>query len=72
MDVKAYAASVGRAQRTVANEVWAAEVAAVADVGNESFSQLVEIHAAPKWLWAALVNAMVEDGLDAPQGGRQR
>jgi hypothetical protein len=35
MDVKAYAASVGRAARTVANEVWAAEVANVADVGND-------------------------------------
>jgi hypothetical protein len=63
MDVKAYADSVGRAKeyRTVVNETYAAKVAnAVADVCNDKFYQLVEIHAAPEWLWSALVAAMVE------------
>jgi uncharacterized protein YbjT (DUF2867 family) len=58
MDVKAYAESVGRARSTVHSEVYAAEVAeAVPDIGNDRFAQLVEIHAAPEWLWAALVAA---------------
>lgn len=67
MDVKAYAAAIGRAQRSVYNEAQAAKVAdAVADVGNDltaCFSQLVEIHAAPRWLWPALVEKMVADGM---------
>jgi ParB-like chromosome segregation protein Spo0J len=68
LDVKAYAARVGRAGKTVSNEVWAARVVvAVADVGNRHslsrhFSQLVEIHAAPAWLWPALAEAMVAGG----------
>ena len=45
MDVKAYAASVGRKQQTVSNEVCAAKVAeACPDIGAEAsarFSQLV-------------------------------
>jgi ParB-like chromosome segregation protein Spo0J len=64
MDVKAYAESVGRARTSVQKEVYAAKVAeGVPDIGHAisgSFSQLVEIHAAPEWLWSALVSAMVE------------
>ena len=34
---------------------------AVPDIGHATpFSQLIEIHAAPEWLWAALVEAMIE------------
>src|ERR1700731_3700574 len=78
MDVKAYAGSVGRKQRTVYNEAQAAEVfRCVADIGNdlsERFSQLVEIHSAPTWLWPALVAAMVceIDELDVRGSGRSR
>jgi ParB family chromosome partitioning protein len=67
MDVKAYADGVGRARKSVSNEVLAARVAdAVADVGHglsAHFSQLIEIHAAPKWLWAALVSHMIGNSL---------
>jgi len=65
MEGKAYASAVSRSQRTVANEICAARVqTAVADVGykgdvSDRLSQLVEIHAAPDWLWPALVRAMV-------------
>jgi hypothetical protein len=66
MDVKAYAENAGRAkeQQTVYREVWAAEVAsAVNNVVNGDLSghyiKLVEIHAAPAWLWPALVAAML-------------
>lgn len=55
--MRAYAESVGRARKTVTNEVLAAKVAdAVADIGHDAsayYSQLVEIHAAPRWLWSA-------------------
>ena len=67
MDGKAYAVSVGRSQPTIAREISAARVAgAVTDIGYEvgdRFSQLVEIHAAPDWLWPALVAAMLRDGI---------
>lgn len=73
MDVKAYAESVGRAKqrRNVHNEVMAARVAKfVEDVFHDLskyFSQLVEIHAAPGWLWSALVVAMTEEGWTVEQ-----
>jgi ParB-like nuclease domain len=64
MDGKAYAASVGRPRRSVADEICAARVfQAVADVRHDLWdrvSQLVAIHAAPDWLWPALVDAMAE------------
>jgi ParB/RepB/Spo0J family partition protein len=65
LDVKAYAERAGRAKerRTVQSEIMAARVAeAAADIGHalsDRFSQLVEIHAAPEWLWPALVEAML-------------
>ena len=62
-DVKAYAASVGRARTTVHDEVYAAEVIeAVPHMRNDLtgyFRHLTEIHAAPRWLWPALVSALV-------------
>jgi phage tail sheath gpL-like len=50
----------------VYNEVWAAEVAAAVEnvfTGDpsEHYMKLVEIHAAPQWLWAALVKAILAD-----------
>ena len=65
-DVKAYAESVGRARQSVSNEVLAARVAqAVPHVGRDLsnyFRHLTEIHAAPKWLWSALVERLVSSG----------
>src|SRR3712207_6820040 len=62
-DVRSYAAGAGRVDRTVYNEVLAARVAdAVADIGDDPsrlFSRLVEVHAAPSWLWPALVRVCV-------------
>lgn len=62
MDVKAYAASVGRVRTTVQDEVKAARVAeAVTDIRHDEkprFAQLVEIHAAPRWIWPSLVAAL--------------
>src|SRR5690349_6558947 len=63
MDVKTYAASAGRPRQTVSNEVLAARVSSsVPDIGHDLsklFSQLVEIHVAPRWLWSALVEKLV-------------
>jgi hypothetical protein len=63
MDVKAYAATVGRARSTVHQEVYAAEVAsAVPHMWNEipdRTRHLAELHAAPSWLWAALVAQLI-------------
>lgn len=60
MEVKAYAAMVGRAGSTVAQEYRAAKVAtAVMHVHNDLSDltrHLAEIHAAPEWLWPALVH----------------
>lgn len=67
MTERAYAANVGRAKTTVHREMAAATVIeAWSDVGpnaSDYFSQLVEIHAAPKWLWPALVAKMVAEGM---------
>lgn len=66
-DVKAYAESVGRKRTTVHNEIYAASVAmAVPHVGNDissHYKSFVEIHAAPSWLWPALVQRMTQDGM---------
>ena len=63
MDVKAYAESVGRVRRTVHDEVLAARVVdAVAHMRHDLsdyFRHLTEIHAAPRWLWSALVEKLV-------------
>ena len=63
---RAYADSVGRANSTVHKEMVAARVAeACADVGanlTDRFSQLVEVHAAPRWLWPALVEHQLAEG----------
>jgi hypothetical protein len=66
IDIKAYAAKVGRKQTSVFEETYAAEVMlGVSDTRNgasDRYSQLVAIHAAPSWLWPALVEAMVQGG----------
>ena len=65
MDLKAYAEASGKVRKTLSNKVMAWRVLSVADVGHElvrdSWSQLAEIHAAPQWLWTALVQQMIAD-----------
>jgi ParB-like chromosome segregation protein Spo0J len=65
IEVKAYAGNVGRKENTVGNEVRAAKVAGSTgtDIGadlSRYFSQLVEIHAAPYWLWPSLGSALLK------------
>jgi hypothetical protein len=66
LDGKSYAASVGRPQQSVAREISAARVAeAVPHMGydlSERVRHIAEIHAAPGWLWPALVAAMLGKG----------
>lgn len=60
LDVTAYATRVGRPRTSVSNEVLSARVAsAVTNVGHAlpEWTVLREIHAAPSWLWPALVAA---------------
>lgn len=65
MTERAYAESVGRPKSSVHNEIAAATVAdACPHVGadlSQNFRALVEIHAAPRWLWSALVGRVVAD-----------
>jgi|GEM_PF-902990 len=58
MSVRGYAERVGRAHKSVDNEVRAARVtASCAHVGTLDYRALSEIHAAPSFLWPALVEA---------------
>lgn len=63
LDIKAYAESAGRRRQRVSNEVLAARVAdAVTNVGHELTNQFVAltvVHAAPRWLWLALVGRLL-------------
>jgi len=69
-DVRAYADSTGRKRGVISNEICAARVAAAVQISGQEdrFSQLVEIHAAPNWLWPALVAAMLAKGWAQGQG----
>jgi hypothetical protein len=62
IEIKTYAAKVGRKQQTVLEETWAARVALSVNKNvlvGDHFHTLKVIHAAPSWLWPALVEAMV-------------
>jgi hypothetical protein len=67
LDLKAYAEQAGKVYTTLSTKVKAWRVLSVTDVSNDDLRdrwyQLAEIHAAPSWLWAALVQAMVADGV---------
>ena len=60
MDLKAYAEASGKVRKTLSDKVMAWRVWSVADIRHDglrdSWSQLSVIHAAPDWLWPALVN----------------
>lgn len=62
LDLKAYAERAGKARTTLADKVKAWRVLDVTHVRHvsirDSWRNLAEIHAAPRWLWAALVEAM--------------
>jgi hypothetical protein len=71
--VKAYASAIGRPERSVTREVAAARVAAslLEKIASSPswrtaldtiFGHMAEVHAAPKWLWPALVERLVADG----------
>lgn len=64
--VNAYADEIGRPQRTVSQEVNAAEVAEVSacaltsmTVLSDKHRQLAELHSAPRWLWRSLVTQLI-------------
>lgn len=65
MDLKSYAEKAGKARTTLSTKVKSYRVMAVTDIGHdkarESWSQLAEIHAAPKWLWRAMVETMLNN-----------
>ena len=66
MDLKAYAERAGKDRSTLARKVMAWRVLAVCHVAHTEVSEcwrnLAEIHAAPQWLWSALVQQMIEGG----------
>lgn len=65
MDMKAYAEAAGKKYTTLYDKVKAYRVLTVTDIRNEdaqaNWSQLSQIHAAPKWLWRAMVGAMLQN-----------
>ena len=72
MDLKAYAEASGKVYQTLVKKLWAWRVVSVIHVDNENaqdnWRNLAEIHAAPNWLWKALVAEM----LDTPRArGRE-
>jgi protein gp37/ParB-like chromosome segregation protein Spo0J len=62
--VREYAERMGQSKTAIGVKRAAASVAdACPDIGTEAmgyWSHLAEIHAAPKWLWSALVSALIE------------
>jgi ParB family chromosome partitioning protein len=64
MEIKAYAARIGRPHQTVYDEVYAAEVAEAIphmrnELANVAYKTLGAIRVAPRWLWPALGSAVV-------------
>lgn len=67
LDVKAYAAAIGKARTTLQDRVKAARVfQAVTDIRHDAIKDrwphLAELHAAPAWLWPALAAELVARG----------
>ena len=72
MDLKAYAEASGKVYTTLCYKITSSRVSAVSHVGHadaqDNWRNLAEIHAAPNWLWKALVAEM----LDTPRArGRE-
>lgn len=66
MDLKAYAEQAGKARPTLQFKAQAFRVSHETQsdfsVVRDSWRNLAEIHAAPQWLWTALVKQMIESG----------
>jgi hypothetical protein len=66
MDLKAYAEASGKARTTLSDKVKAYRVLSVThmrhETASDSWRNLAEIHAAPAWLWSALVAKMLASG----------
>jgi hypothetical protein len=67
LGVRDYAIQTGANERTILTRFNAAAVVKTADVGDLNtvcryYSQLAEIHSAPRWLWHALVSEMLDKG----------
>ena len=62
LSAREYVRRVGIPENAFGTRVKAARMAdAVTDIGDtDHWPQLAEIHAAPQWLWQALVTALVE------------
>ena len=64
MNLKEYAEAVGKVRATLNHKVHAWRVFSLTHMGHDqartSWRNLAEIHAAPKWLWAALAERMIE------------
>ena len=65
MDLKAYAEASGKARGNLAYKVMAYRVMSLChtcdtDKASDNWRNLAEIHAAPNWLWKALVAEMLE------------
>ena len=65
MDLKSYAERAGKARTTLADKVKAYRVLDVTHVRHDQIREvwrnLAEIHAAPKWLWPAMVETMLQN-----------
>ena len=76
LDLKEYATAAGKKYATLYNKVRAYRVASVCDIANataqETWNQLVEIHAAPQWLWPALVEKMTSEAWTVAWAPRAR
>lgn len=63
MTIRDYAKAAGIAENTIGARVKAARVFSVTHMGDatsDDFRHLAEIHAAPRWLWSALVAALID------------
>ena len=74
MDLKAYAEASGKAYKSLYNKVTSYRVSSVSHVGNadaqDNWRNLAEIHAAPNWLWKALVAEMLDTPRARGRGSR--
>ena len=74
MDLKAYAEASGKGYRNLVYKKDAYHVMAVAHVCNtdirDNWRNLAEIHAAPNWLWKALVAVMLDTPRARGRGSR--
>lgn len=75
MDLKSYAEMAGKDRSTLARKVMGWRVLSVCHVAHaqvyDSWRNLAEIHAAPKWLWVALVTKMVGSSWTVDQTRKQ-